>query len=242
MASNETIIKEEPHYLGHRKRLKEKFLKDEGKTMADYELLELLLMLAIPRRDVKEKAKDLLKHFGSFNNVISASQKKLADYGLSVNVICTLKLIYTTAIRMSWQEFKEKNEPVFSNFDYMIDYCRASMSHLETEEFKVIFLDAKLQPIKEETLQKGSTTSVPIHPREVVKAALYNNAVSVVLLHNHPGNTANPSNNDLELTKLIIAALNTVDIFVYDHIIITKNSYFSFLNNNLISLPKKYKK
>lgn len=236
------IAEEEPHYLGHRMRLKEKFLKDEGKTMTDYELLELILMLAIPRRDVKEQAKNLIKYFGSFSKVISAPQKQLKDYGLSFNVISTLKIIYAAAIKMSWQEFKEKDEPIFSNFEYMIDYCRTSMAHLETEEFKVIFLNAKLQPIKEETLQKGSITSVSVHPREVVKAALYNNAVSVVLLHNHPSGKANPSSNDLALTKMIINALNTVEIFVYDHIIITKNAYFSFLEKKLIKHPSKTNK
>ena len=227
----------EPHYLGHRMRLKEKFLKDDGKTMADYELLELLLMLAIPRKDVKEKAKDLIKHFGSFNKVITAPKEKLENYGLSVNVIAALKLVSAAAIKLSWQEFKEKEVPVFSNFDYMLDYCRAAMAHLETEEFRIIFLNAQLQPIVEETLQKGSTTSVPVHPREVVKSALYNNAVAVVLMHNHPGGKASPSNADIDLTRAIISALNTVGIFVYDHIIITKNSYFSFWEANLLNHP-----
>lgn len=239
MLNNNAKDKEEPHYLGHRMRLKEKFLKDGGKNLADYELLELLLMLAIPRRDVKEKAKDLIKHFGSFNKVITADIKKLKDYGLSVNIISALKLVCSAAVKLSWQELKEKETPVFSNFDYMIDYCRAAMAHLEIEEFRVIFLNAHLQPICEEVLQKGCVTNVSVHPREVVKAALYNNAVSVVLLHNHPGGRANPSDADINLTQLIIAALNTVGIFVYDHIIITKNSYFSFLEKNLIKHPNK---
>ena len=183
---NNKEVKEKPHYLGHRMRLRERFLKDEGKSMADYELLELLLTIAIPRRDVKQKAKDLLNHFGSFNKVITASQNSLSSYGLSENVITILKVIKASAIKLSWQELNEQNEPILSNFDYMIDYCRTAMSYLDVEEFRVIFLDAKLKIIKEETMQRGSVNSVSVHPREVLKAAIQHNATSVILLHNHP--------------------------------------------------------
>ena len=155
-------VKEKPHYLGHRMRLRERFLKDEGKSMADYELLELLLTIAIPRRDVKQKAKDLLNHFGSFNKVITASQNSLSSYGLSENVITILKVIRASAIKLSWQELNEQNEPILSNFDYMIDYCRTAMSYLDVEEFRVIFLDAKLKIIKEETKKEETTEDMAI--------------------------------------------------------------------------------
>ena len=218
----EQEVKDTPHYLGHRMRLKERFLKDEGKSMADYELLELLLTLAIPRRDVKQKAKDLINHFGNFNKVITAPQKALSSYGLSANVITAFKIVKAAAIKMSWQELSDRDEPILSNFDYMIDYCRTAMSHLDVEEFKVIFLDAKLRVIKEETMQRGSINCVSIHPREVLKAAIEHNATSIILVHNHPSGKAQPSTKDLEVTKQIISALSPVDINVNDHIIIPR--------------------
>lgn len=232
---NKQEIKEKPHYLGHRMRLKERFLKDEGKSMADYELLELLLTIAIPRRDVKQKAKDLINHFGSFNKVITASQNALLSYGLSQNVITILKIIKTSAIKLSWQELNEQDEPILNNFDYMIDYCRTAMSYLDIEEFRVIFLDAKLRIIKEETMQRGSVNSVSVHPREVLKAAIQHNATSVILVHNHPSGKPQPSTKDIEVTKQIIDALKTIDIKVNDHIIITQNSYYSFLEEGILN-------
>ena len=232
----------EPHYLGHRKRLKERFLSDEGKSMPDYELLELLLCMAIPRKDVKEKAKDLIKHFGSFNKVITATQQNLKDYGLTENVIVALKLVTAAAIKISWLELNEKETPVISNYDYMIDYCKASMAHLDHEEFRIILLNAKLEVIKEHLLQKGSINGVQIHPREVLKTVLNTNATSVILTHNHPGGKSEPSRNDIVLTKQIVEILNAAGIVVFDHIIISENSYYSFRDNHLIKndLPKIY--
>lgn len=231
--------KEKPHYLGHRMRLKERFLKDEGKSMPDYEILEMLLALAIPRRDVKEQAKNLINHFGSFNKVINAPYEKMVEYGLSVNVIAALKLVKVSALKMAWQELKDSDKPILSNFDYMIDYCKSAMSFLEVEEFRIIFLDAKLQVIKEETLQKGSLTSVAVHPREVLLAALHCNAASVILMHNHPSGKTQPSSDDLKVTKQIIDTLQTIDIEVQDHIIVSPNGYYSFTEHNILSKLKE---
>lgn len=225
----------EAHYLGHRKRLKERFLVDEGKSMPDYELLELLLCMAIPRKDVKEKAKDLLKTFGSFNKVITASQQTLRDYGLTENVIAAFKLVSSCAIKMSWQELNESNETVLSNYDYMIDYCKTAMSHLDHEEFRVIMLNSKLQITKEQTIQKGSVKSVQVHPREVLKAVLNSDATSVILLHNHPGGKAEPSRSDLLLTQQMVEVLNAAGVYVADHIIIAGGTYYSFHDHHLIN-------
>lgn len=226
--------KQQPHYIGHRMRLKERFLKDEGKTMPDYEILELLLTLAIPRRDVKEKAKELITYFGSFSHVIAAPYTKLAEFGLSKNVITVLKLIKVSAIKMSWQKLNESDMPILSTFDYMIDYCMASMSLLDVEEFRVIFLDAKLQILKEEIMQRGSINCVAVHPREILLAALDCKATSVILVHNHPSSSEKPSSQDIKITNQIIDALKIVDIAVQDHIIITPKGYYSFKENNLI--------
>ncbi|MBQ7303526.1 MAG: DNA repair protein RadC [Alphaproteobacteria bacterium] len=226
--------KQQPHYVGHRMRLKERFLKDEGKTMPDYEILELLLTLAIPRRDVKEKAKELIAHFGGFGKVISAPYTKLTEFGLSKNVITVLKLVKASAIKMTWQELNESDMPILCLFDYLIDYCKASMSFLEVEEFRVIFLDAKLQILKEEIMQRGTINCVAVHPREILLAALDCKATSVVLVHNHPSSSEKPSAQDIKITNQIIEALKIVDIVVQDHIIITPNGYYSFKENKLI--------
>jgi len=228
-----------PHYLGHRMRLKERFLSDEGKAMPDYELLEVLLTLAIPRRDVKEKAKELLNYFGSLNKLINASTQSLIAYGLTINVIVALKIVKVIATKSVWGKIKETDESILYNFDYLIDYCKISMSHLEVEEFRVIFLDAKLQIIKEKIMQRGSVNSVSVHPREVLKEAINCNAISVVLMHNHPGGKAQPSMRDLEVTKQIIESLKTVDINVNDHIIITEDNYYSFLEQGILARLKK---
>ena len=235
----EKKLKEQPHYLGHRTRLRERFLKDEGASMPDYELLEMLLALAIPRRDVKEKAKDLINHFGSYAKVIAAEQSKLLNYGLSENVVAAIKLIKTSATKFAWYILSESNEPIIANVDYLIDYYKNAMAYLEVEEFRVMFLDAKLQIIKDVVMQRGSINSVQVHPREVLKLALDYNATSVILAHNHPSGKLQPSNNDLEITKKIIDALKTVDVLVGDHIIITKHGHYSFLESGLLTRIKR---
>ena len=227
--------KDKPHYLGHRQRLKERFLTDNGRTMPDYELLELLLTIAIPRKDVKPLAKELIKKFGSFADVINANQNDLLEFGLTLNTITIFKIVVAAAVKMSWQELSSRVEPVLSNFDYMLDYCRTAMARLDIEEFRVLFLNAKLQIIKEEVMQRGTVNHVAVHPREVVKAALDCGAVSIVLFHNHPGGKANPSGDDREVTKQIVEALRPLNIKVQDHIIITKDNYFSFRTAGLLS-------
>lgn len=224
-----------PHYIGHRERLRSRFLLDNGQNMADYELLELLLAIAIPRHDVKEKAKKLIESFGSFAAVINAPQNVLLEYGLSLNTVAALKIVAAAAVKMSWQELKESNEPVISNYDYMVDYCRSAMAYLDVEEFRVLFLNAKLQIITEKIMQRGTVNNVAIHPREVVKAALECGAVSIILMHNHPGGKAQPSKSDLLQTRTIVEALEPLNIKVHDHLIITKESYYSFLANGLLS-------
>lgn len=233
-AAKQTQKTETPHYIGHRERLRSRFLKDNGKSMADYELLELLLTIAIPRRDVKPLAKNLIAEFGSFAKVINAPNNLLLDFGLSVNTVAVFKIVVAAAVKMSWQELSAANEPVLNNFDYMLDYCRTAMAHLEVEEFRVLFLNSRLQIIKEEIMQKGTVNHVAVHPREVVKAALDYGAVSLVLFHNHPGGKAMPSNNDREVTRQIVEALRPLNIKVQDHLIITKDNYFSFRSNGLL--------
>lgn len=227
--------KEKPDYLGHRQRLKNRFMNDGGKSMPDYEFLELLLTIAIPRRDVKPLAKKLVKEFGSFAGVITAPTEKLMEFdGLKENTVTILKVVKEAAIRLNWQLLNNSDEPVINNWDAMIDYCRSAMAHQEHEEFRIIFLNAKLKVIGEEIQQRGTVDQVAIHPREVIKSAVLKGASAIILVHNHPSGNVTPSKSDIDITKRIFSAAEAVNIKVVDHIIISKYDYFSFKEHRII--------
>lgn len=226
----------QPDYIGHRQRLRERFLKGEGKDMADYEMLELLLMLAIPRKDVKPLAKELIRVFGSFANVISAPEHRLREItGVKDSVISTLKLVKAAANRLSWENLSSDDMPVLLNMDGLIDYCRSSFAYAEVEELHILYLNAKLKLIGMELIQKGSLSSVSISPREIVKSALNHNASSIIMVHNHPSGSTRPSDNDIALTKKIEQACQVMGIKLQEHIIITRADYFSFLEHKLLA-------
>ena len=230
-----TATTQAPDYLGHRKRLRERFLLGGGKDMADYELLELALMMVIPRRDVKPLAKELIRKFGSFSEVISAPDYELtAISGVKENVLAMLKLLYVSSVRTSWQTLKATDEPVLNKLDYLIDYCRTSMSFSDIEELHVLFLDGRLRLIKDELMQKGTNNCVAVHPREIIKAALALKAASIIMVHNHPTGNTTPSKNDIENTKNVKAACASVGITLCDHIIIGRNSHYSFSEHYIL--------
>lgn len=230
-----TAQEKQPDYIGHRERLRTRFLADEGKSMPDYELLELILMLAIPRRDVKPLAKKLLSKFKSFANVINADIKELMSIdGIKENSATALKLVKASAVRLSWQTLQNEDSPVIGNWDSLIDYCRSSMAYNDVEEFRIIFLNSKLKVIGEETQQRGTATQVNVHPREIVKSAINKEASAIILVHNHPSGDTTPSKADIEVTKQINEACNLVSIKLLDHIIISTNTYYSFKDHGLI--------
>lgn len=220
---------------GHRQRLRERFLKDGGKSMPDYEFLELLLTFAIPRKDTKILAKELIKEYGSFASVISAPTSELTTFsGVKDNAACVLKVIKEAAVRLNWQALRDSSAPVINNWDALIDYCRSAMAHQPYEEFRVIFLNSKLQVIGEETQQKGTINQVAIHPREVMKSAVNKGAMAIILVHNHPSGTVTPSAADIEITKSIVNAGKGMEIDVLDHVIISKFDYYSFKEHRII--------
>ena len=223
-------------YLGHRQRLKARFLSDGGKAMPDYELLELLLTFAIPRRDVKPLAKTLIARFNNFAGVINADlQDLMAVSGVKENTAIMLKMIAQGAKRMAWQQLKAADEAVIADYDAMIDYCRTAIGHRDVEEFRIIFLDTKLQVIGEEVQQRGTINQVSIHPREVIKAAMFRGARAIILVHNHPSGDVTPSHADLDITNKINVAAHAVGIKLFDHLIVSKNGYYSFKDHGLIA-------
>ncbi len=183
--SPRAIVGDAPHYLGHRMRLRERFLDAGAAALADYELLELVLFRAIPRRDLKPLTKMLLARFGSFAEVISASRERLKEVkGLSDGAIIELKIIQAAASRLARGQVNARH--VLSSWSSVLDYCRTVMAYGEREEFRVLFLDKRNHLIADERQQVGTVDHTPVYPREVVKRALELCATAVILVHNHP--------------------------------------------------------
>ena len=224
---------EKPSYLGHRERLRTRFLKDGGASMADYEVLELLLTYALPRRDVKEEAKKLLAHFGSFAKVFAASEAELSNFGLSQNTIALFKVMLSVFKRLSFARMSQTKDVMYTNIDYVIDYCKASVLEADVEEFHLMLFDSQLHLIEDVLMQRGSVDSVPVYVREVVKTVVLKKASSVILYHNHPNGNCQPSGADLKLTKEIVQALKLLQVKVHDHLIISKDDYYSFRDHRL---------
>lgn len=215
-----------PHQLGHRKRLKQRFMDGGADALPDYELLELVLFTAIPQGDVKPLAKDLIARFGGFANVLSAAPERLQEIkGVGPTVIANIKIVQAAAIRLAKREAMAK--PALGSFKAVLDYCMAAMAREDREQFRILFLDRKNMLIADEIQNKGTVDHTPAYPREVVRRALELSAVSIVLVHNHPSGDPTPSRNDVELTKEIVAAAKTLGIAVHDHLIVAKQHHAS---------------
>jgi DNA repair protein RadC len=217
---------EEPHYHGHRERLRQRFREGGGTALADYELLELILFQAIPRRDVKPLAKSLIDRFGnSFAGVLGASRANLEDAGLSETTVDALKAIQEAGIRLTRESAQSR--PVFGSGQAVIDYCRAALAHADTEEFHVLFLDRKNGLIAPEKQARGTVDHTPVYPREVVKRALELSASAIILVHNHPSGDPTPSKADIEMTREVARAASALGIAVHDHLIIGRSGHAS---------------
>jgi DNA repair protein RadC len=221
-----------PHYHGHRERLRARFREAGAAALADYELLELLLFRAIPRRDVKPLAKQLLEKLGSFAEVISASPARLAEAGLSDGAITELKLVQAAAQRLTRGEVKKR--PVLSSWSSVLDYCRAAMAFADKEQFRILFLDKRNQLIADEVQQVGTVDHTPVYPREVVKRALELSATAVILVHNHPSGDPTPSHADIQMTQAIVEIAKPLGIALHDHIIVGKEGHASLKGLKLI--------
>ena len=225
--------KPKDHNRNHRQRLRSRFMRAGKQALQDYELLELIMFRAIPRRDIKPLAKTLLAEFGDFNRVISApSSRLLAIKGVGESVIQEFRIVTAAAERLAQVEVL--NRDILSDTKAMITYCHIAMAHKENEEFRILFLDRKCNLIADEEQQKGTIDHVPVYRREVVKRALELNASSVILVHNHPSGDPKPSKADVELTRHIQAALDTVKITLHDHIIIGAQSHASLHDLGLL--------
>nr|PZN88394.1 MAG: hypothetical protein DIU57_00315 [Pseudomonadota bacterium] len=222
-----------PSYLGHRQRLRDRFRTGGPDALPDYELLELVLFRAIPRRDTKELAKRLIAKFGSFAEVINAPENRLAEVkGVGEAVITELKLIKAAALRLLRGEIMRR--PALSSWHQVVEYCRAAMAFEPREQFRILFLDKRNQLIADEVQQEGTVDHTPVYVREVVKRALELSATAIVLVHNHPSGDPMPSRADIEMTKQIIDAAKLMGVTVHDHIIVGRDGHVSLKGLRLI--------
>lgn len=222
-----------PDQQGHRERLKTRFREAGAGALADYELLELALFFAIPRRDVKPLAKRLIAEFGDFNHVVCASPQRLgAVPGVGPAVIDQLKLLEAAAGRLA--RSKALKRPHIGSYSALIEYCRTVMAHAEIEEFRVLFLDRRNALIRDESQGRGTVGHVSVYPREVVKRALELAASGVILVHNHPSGDPTPSQADIDMTRRVKAALEAVEITLHEHVVIGKSREASFVALGLL--------
>jgi DNA repair protein RadC len=223
----------EPHYVGHRDRLRERFLASGADALPDYELLELALYAAIPRRDVKPLAKTLLSKFGTFAEAIAAPRERLLEVkGIGDGAVTHLKIIHAAALRLS--KTKVLGRPALSSWQALIDYCTAAMARSPQEEFRILFLDRKNALIADEVQGQGTVDHTPVYPREIVKRALELSASAIILVHNHPSGDPTPSRADVEMTREIAAAAKALRIAVHDHLVVGRGGTTSFKSLGLM--------
>jgi len=218
---------------GHRKRLREKFIKSGIAGFHDYEIVELLLTLGTPRKDCKQQAKAAIKKFKTLRGVLEAPSEELQEIkGIGPHNAFGIKLVQEVAREFLKEKILQK--PICKSSKEVFDYLYHSMRDLKKETFKVIFLDGKNQIIDIKDLFEGTINLSSVYPREIIKNAIRHHAASLIFVHNHPSGSPDPSPSDKEITKDLLAASNTMQIKVLDHIIIGDNRYFSFADEGLI--------
>lgn len=222
-----------PHYLGHRKRLRARFLRGGTAALEDYELIELLLAGAKPRGDMKPLAKTLLSRFGNLAGVVSASVGELDSVdGMGEASIAALKLVRAAAERLAREEVMHR--PVLGAWNQLLDYCRIAMAREKVEQLRLMFLDRRNALIADEVQQRGTIDHTPVYPREVIKRALELNATALILVHNHPSGDPTPSRADVDMTREIAAAGQPLGIHLHDHLVIGRTRHFSFRSKGVL--------
>ena len=220
-------------YLGHRDRLRKRFIESGQEAMPDYELLEMVLFAVFRRKDTKPLAKELIRRFGTFAEVISAPRERLLEVkGAGESVANHFAVIRAASVRLA--RGNVFNRPVLDNWNAIIDYCHADMAFLETERFRILFLDKKNQLIADEIQGHGTVDHTPVYTREVIKRALDLAASAIILVHNHPSGDPTPSMADVDMTKRIITAGEKLGVMVHDHIVIARKGHISFRSLGLI--------
>lgn len=222
-----------PHYHGHRQRLRARVLERGPESLADYEVLEILLAAAIPRQDVKPLAKRLIAQFGSLGAVLNAAPAQLTRRsGVKESTAALLTVVAEACRRMLRETVMER--PAIGGWGQLIDYLTLAMKYEPAEQFRLLFLDRKNVLIADEVQQRGTVDQAPVYPREVVRRALELHACAVILVHNHPSGDPTPSKADVEMTRTLVAALAAVGVSVHDRVVVGRKGHVSFKTLGLL--------
>lgn len=218
---------DQPHFTGHRERLRDRFRRGGSSALADYEFLELVLFRAMPRRDVKPIAKALLARFGSFAEVLAARPERLAEVaGLGEAAITELKIVEAAARRLAQSTLEERRN--LGSTSAVVEYCRTAMAFIDHEEFRILFLDKKNKLLADEVQGIGTVDHAPVYPREVMRRALELSATALILVHNHPSGDPTPSTADIAMTVQIATLGKALNVIVHDHLVIGRHGHASF--------------
>jgi DNA repair protein RadC len=218
---------------GHRSRLRARLLTAGAEALADHELMELVLCLALPRRDTKPVARALISRFGSFAGAIAAPINDLRVVeGIGDAGAAALKTVQAAALRLVRAEVTDR--PVLANWDRLMDYLGAVMARERVEQFRILFLDGRNRLLADEAQSRGTVNHTPVYPREVVKRALELNATAIIVVHNHPSGDPTPSRADIDMTREIKAAVTALSIVLHDHVIIGNGTWLSFRREGLL--------
>lgn len=229
------VIEQEKRGIGHRGRLREKFLEGGIDRFSDEEIVEFLLTLGTPRKDVKQQAREAMKRFGSLSGTLSAPISELIEInGIGPRNALYLSMVHQVAGR--YLRDKIKGSVFFNSSKAVFDFLFHSMRDLKREIFKVLLLNRKNELITDQDVFLGSLTGSAVYPREVMTLALEQKAASLVFVHNHPSGDPSPSPEDRDLTRSLVWCSRLLMIQVLDHIIVGNNSYFSFADEGLINL------
>ena len=218
---------------GHRSRMRARLLQAGPDSVADHELLEMMLFLALPRRDTKPIARALLTQFGSFANAVSAPVPDLRTVeGLGDAGIAALKTVQAAALRLARSEVL--NRPVLNNWDRLMEYLQTVLGRERIEQFRILFLDNRNRLLADEAQARGTVNHTPVYPREVVKRALELHATALILVHNHPSGDPSPSREDVEMTRMIGQAAGALSVVLHDHVIVGNGRWFSFRREGML--------
>jgi DNA repair protein RadC len=220
-------------HSGHRARMRTKLLNAGPDALLDHELLEMVLFLALPRRDTKPIARALLSRFGSFANTLTAPLPDLREVeGLGEAGAAALRVVQGAALRLARAEILDR--PVLSNWERLLAYLTAVLSREKVEQFRVLFLDTRNRLIADEAQSRGTVNHTPVYPREVVRRALELQATALILVHNHPSGDPTPSRPDIEMTQEVKAAAGVLGIVLHDHLIVGNGRHLSFRREGLL--------
>jgi len=231
MANKDKILN--PHYINHRSRLRSRFLEQGIGTLQPYEIVELFLTFIIPQKDVKPAAKLAIEKFKSIKGFFDADEKELAKIPYFKDKALTLRK-FIKEVSLVYQKEQAEQVPVTISRKDLIEYCKSKIGFGKTEQFWVISLDGKNSIIREDLISKGLNDKTLVYPKQVIEVAIKNSAASILLLHNHTNGNPHPSEQDINITKAIDIPARILNISIFDHIIVSNNSYFSFKENKLI--------